>query len=208
MSTPGQRVVVICGSRKPAPGRDSRSAAREMLKPVLIGIGDAGAVPVSFDLRDMELPHFDGRSGADYGCPDLDRLMEAVEDSAAVVFSVPAYWQAPSGPFVDLLNVLGGAAYDRPPGLPAPFTGKRALQLVVGADPASGYLGASISRGMLTALGFVVSPREVVVADPRAIRDVKALTVELRALGREAGECAAAGDEPRDASVAAGAAHG
>ncbi|MEU1476225.1 NAD(P)H-dependent oxidoreductase [Streptomyces sp. NPDC001668] len=193
MSAAGAGVVVVCGSRKPAPGREGRSAARELLKPVLAGIVQAGVVPSVFDLREMELPLFDGRTGGEYGCPDLDRLTAALDSAPVVLFSVPAYWQAPSGPLVNLLDVLGGAAYDRPPGLPAPFLGKTALQLVVGADPASAYVGAGISRDMLAALGFTVDAREVVVADPRAVQDVRALTTSLRELGGHAAALVGAG---------------
>lgn len=186
MSATPTKVVVICGSCKPAPGIDRPSAARELLKPVLAGIARAGATASVFDLRDMVLPFFDGRTGEQYDCPDLDRLTTALSEATTVFLAVPAYWQAPSGPLVNLLNILGGAAYDRTPGSRPPFEGKTAVQLVVGADPSSGYLAAAISRSMLASLGFLVSPRETVVANPRAVRDVQALTKELRELGAHA----------------------
>ncbi|MFH8588708.1 NADPH-dependent FMN reductase [Streptomyces celluloflavus] len=203
MTRKNPTVVVVCGSRKPAPGIDRPSAARELLKPVLAGISDTGATTVQFDLRKMDIPLFDGRTAEEYDSPDVDRLTAALSNCTAVVFSVPAYWNAPSGPVINLLNVLGGASYDRTPDLPPPYQGKRAAQLVVGADPASGYLAAATFRGSLSALGFRVSPHEVVVGNPRSVGNIRVLTAQLRALGAHAGSGARDPEEPHSGVVVA-----
>src|SRR2546423_8380962 len=106
------RFLLICGSRKPARGRDSPSAARTMLRTVGEGIAATGRSYEWLDLRDLDLPFFDGRAVEEYGSPDLDRLADAIADSTIVTLSVPAYWGGPAGVVKNALDCLGGAAYE------------------------------------------------------------------------------------------------
>ena len=92
MTTTPASFLAICGSRKPAPAVDKRSAARELLRAVVQGMTEAGARPRWLDLRDLDLPHFDGRSVEEYHNPDLTLAADAVRRSDVIVLSVPAYW--------------------------------------------------------------------------------------------------------------------
>lgn len=180
------RVAMLCGSLKPAPGVDRPSSSRELLRAVAAGLDDAGAEHVLLDLRDLTLPMFDGRGPDDYGSPDLDRVRKAIGDSDALVISTPAYWSSASGPLVNLLDLIGGANYDRVPDTPLPLNGLVALLLTVGADDASAYLGAQQMRGILTAMGAWVAPQEVTIGNPRGVRRLGDVVSDLRELGRAA----------------------
>jgi NAD(P)H-dependent FMN reductase len=177
------RVVVLCGSRKPAPGLTKHSAARELLRAVYAGLNDSDCPCVGIDLRDLDIPQFDGRDCAEYESEDLSHVQKQLAEAAVLVVSVPAYWNAASGPLVNLLNVLGGAAYDHDPGSTLPLDGLIVVLVTVGADEASAYLGASQIRGIFSAMGAWVAPREVVVANPRTIRDMSGVVRQLRDLG-------------------------
>lgn len=180
------RVAVLCGSRKPAPGVDRPSSSRELLRAVVAGLDDVGAEYTMLDLRDLDVPQFDGRNSDGYGCADLDKVRKIVDDSDVLVVSVPAYWSMASGPLVNLFNVLGGANYDHVDTGPGPLDGRVAVLLTVGADESSGYLAAMQMRGMLSALGAWVAPREVTIGNPRRIGRLGDVVTSLRELGRYA----------------------
>ena len=177
------RFLLICGSRKPAPGRDSPSAARTMLRAVGEGIAASGRSYDWLDLRDLDLPFFDGRSVEDYGNPDLDRLADAIAESKVVTLSVPAYWGGPAGVVKNALDCLGGAAYDAAPDRPLPLEGKIVAVFVVGADDVSAYNAASSIRVTLSELGAWVAPRMFVVGNPRRVPKVETLVADLKAFG-------------------------
>lgn len=176
--------LLICGSRKPAPGHEGRSASREMLRVVAQGMTEAGAEYDWLDLHDLDLPFFDGRQGSAYGCPDLDRVLAAVEAASVIVLSVPAYWGSPAGALKNLLDLIGGAAYDLPAGSSLPLAGKMTALLVVGADPGSGYTALATMRTALAAMGAWTAPRAQVIGDPRQLRGVQALLASLTDFGR------------------------
>lgn len=180
------RVTVLCGSRKPAPGVDRPSSSRELLRAVVAGLDDEGAEHTSVDLRDLDLPQFDGRGPDDHDCPDLQHVRTVLAGSDALVVSVPAYWSMASGPLVNLFNLLGGANYDLDPDLPLPLDGLVAVLLTVGADDTSAHLGAQQVRGMLAAMGAWVAPRQVTVGNPRRIARFADVVADLRRLGRYA----------------------
>lgn len=179
-------VLLICGSRKPAPGRTSPSAAREMLKAVRSGVGEAGAESDWIDLRDLDLPFFDGRGVGQYESPDLDRTWEAIRAARTLVISVPAYWGGPSGAIKNLLDLLGGAAYDLPADAAPPLRGKTVALLVVGADELAAHCGLSAMQTILMSMGAWVAPTAMVVGNPRKVRDLEALLRRLKDFGRYA----------------------
>lgn len=187
------RLLFICGSRKPGPGKQGPSAARELLRAVAAGVEAAGGAHDWFDLRELDLPFFDGRPASDYGSADLDRVSAAVAASDVLVLSVPAYWGAPAGVVKNLLDLIGGPAYDAPPDEPPPLAGKVAALLVVGADDisAAGALGSL--RLTLASMGAWTAPRAVVVPNPRQLRDVGKLMATLK----DFGAYAAALEKPR-----------
>lgn len=180
----GRSTLLICGSRKPPQGHEGRSASREMLRVVAHGMTEAGAEYDWLDLRDLDLPFFDGRHGGAYESPDLDRVLAAVEAATIIVFSVPAYWGAPAGVLKNLLDLIGGAAYDLPPGTSLPLAGKMTALLVVGADRGSGHTALAAMRTTLAVMGAWTAPRAEVVGDPRQLRGVQALLASLTDFGR------------------------
>jgi NAD(P)H-dependent FMN reductase len=183
----GSPVLAICGSRKPAPESGGRSAARELLRTVCHGMTLAGTTPDWLDLRELALPLFDGRMPEQYGSPDLTRAMADVAAAETLVLSVPAYWGGPAGVVKNFLDVLGGPAYDAPPGTPLPLAGKVAALLVVGADPVSGPAALGAMRMTLASMGAWVAPRAEVVGDLRAVRSVAPLLERLKDFGAYVG---------------------
>lgn len=180
------KCLLICGSRKPAPGVDRPSAARELLKAVATGVAEAGAEPDWLDLRDLDLPFFDGRDRHEYGSADLARVASAIEAAGVIVLSVPAYWSGPAGGVKNLLDLLGGAAYDQPPGTPTPLEDKVVALLVVGSDDQSAAVARAQVQAMLASMGAWTAPRAVVVANPRRVRSVDVLLETLKEFGRYA----------------------
>lgn len=179
----GHSTLLICGSRKPPAGQEGRSASREMLRVVAQGMMQTGAEYDWLDLRDLDLPFFDGRHGSAYGCPDLDRALAAVEAAAVIVFSVPAYWGGPAGVLKNFLDLIGGAAYDLPAGVSLPLAGKMTALLVVGADHGSGHTALAAMRTTLAAMGAWTAPRAEVIGDPRQLKSVQALLATLTDFG-------------------------
>lgn len=178
-----RKMLAVCGSRKPPPGSDARSAARELLRAVVAGAEQEGTACEWLDVRDVKLPLFDGRSLADYGDPELARVADAFARHSLLVLSVPAYWGGPAGVVKNLLDLVGGAAYDAPPDVEPPLAGKVAALLVVGADPLSADVALASLRTTLAAMGAWVAPRAHVIGNPRAIRDPAALVRSLTDFG-------------------------
>src|SRR6266536_2685084 len=153
----GPPFLAVCGSRKPAPGISRPSAARELLRAVVQGMAEAGAEAAWLDLRDLDLPHFDGRPPEADGSADLERARAQVLRSQVVVLSVPAFWQGPAGVVKNFLDLVGGPAYDAPPDQAPPLAGKVVALLVVGADRGSGHSALGAMR--LTSPRWVPGPR-------------------------------------------------
>ncbi|MFM9448275.1 NADPH-dependent FMN reductase [Streptomyces acidiscabies] len=180
------RVTLLCGSRKPAPGVQRPSSARQLLLAVQAGLADEGTPFDQLDLRDLDIPQFDGRSRAEYGSADLEKVHAAFAASDVIVVSAPAYWNAVSGPLLNLFDVLGGANYDLVPDRELPLDGKIVVLLVVGADHSSAYQAAAGLRSTLSAMGAWVAPRETVIGNPRQVPDFAAVVRDVRDLGRYA----------------------
>ncbi len=176
--------LFLCGSIKPAPGTDVRSASRELLKLVMSGYTKHRADGQWFDLRDRPLPFYDGRFHGEYQDPALNELVEAVGTNQRIVLSVPAYWGAAAGGIKNALDLLGGPAYDNPSGR-TPLQGKKAILLVVGATERDGWLAAVQMRTTLLAMGASVSEREIIVGNLRqsSAAQRKELALQLFALG-------------------------
>jgi NAD(P)H-dependent FMN reductase len=181
--------VILCGSRKPAPNYNRHSAARELLRPVQAGLDNAGCPSITLDMRDLDLPQFDGRDRAEYHASDLDLVHKHLTDAQVLIVSVPAYWNSVSGPLVNLFNLIGGAAYDHDPDRLPPLNGLIAITVTVGADESSAYLAAGQMRGILSSMGAWIAPREVIVGNPRAIPNMGRIVRQLRELGQYAADC-------------------
>src|SRR6266536_1521272 len=156
----GPPFLAVCGSRKPAPGISRPSAARELLRAVVQGMAEAGAEAAWLDLRDLDLPHFDGRPPEAYGSADLERARAQVLRSQVVVLSVPAYWQGPAGVVKNFLDLVGGP------------------------DRGSGHSALGAMRLTLAAMGAWTAPRAAVVGDLREVRSTAVLLASLKEFGR------------------------
>lgn len=166
-------LCLLCGSRKPAPGLQTPSASREMLKEIQLGVR-AAKVPSTFvDLREYELPFWDGREAAGYGSPELDRLRAELVQASGFVWSIPAYWNSLSGVMKNLVDLVGEE----------PFRGKLIGLLVVGMDEPSAWHGAAQARRMIASLGAWCPPEQMVIGNPRKVTDLDALRKELRSFG-------------------------
>lgn len=167
------KVLLLCGSMKPAPGSTARSASREMLREIGAGVRAAGAETELLDLRELRLPWWDGRVGQEYGSADLDRCARAIAGADAVVLSAPAYWDSLSGVVKNLFDLLG----------PAPWRGRLVAGLVVGMNQSSAWHGEDQLRQVLAAVGAWALPEAFVLGDPRSHPDTAALVKELRRFG-------------------------
>src|SRR5262245_28433747 len=135
-ATPASPLLAVCGSLKPAAGRNEPSACRELLKLALAPV--AGIYPSieTLDLREACLPAFDGREPWEYDHPALVGARAAVEAAAGYVFSVPAYWGGIGAAFKNFVETVCGPGYDR---RGSPFAGKPAATLIVGSEPRTAH---------------------------------------------------------------------
>lgn len=166
-------IYLFCGSKKPAPGIESVSAAREMLREIDKGVKLTGTETMFRDLRDFELPFWDGRNTNEYDSADLEILYEEMKSATGFIFSIPAYWNAISGGMKNVFDLLGAE----------PFVGKLVGLLIVGMDEESAYSGAFQSREIISSLGGWVPPQSIIVGNPRDIPDRAQLIRELRNYG-------------------------
>ncbi|WP_322905683.1 NAD(P)H-dependent oxidoreductase [Paenibacillus campi] len=161
------KTLIVCGSLKPGPSKDSKSAARELLKIVQKSFADHHYDHYNYvDLRELQLPYFDGRGPLEYAEASVKQWYESVMEAEHIIVSAPAYWRTLSGGFINALNVLGGPLYDYPE--QADFLkGKTIFLVVVGAEYADAVLGASQLRATFSAMGATVAPKDIVVGNLR-----------------------------------------
>src|SRR5262249_28664051 len=146
-------VLLLCGSRKPAADRpEVKSASRELLRFAAAGVRASGAPSATLDLRDLELPWWDGRAVAECDSPDLTRLDAAVRSANVLLASIPAYWGGMSGVFKNVIDLLGADA----------FRGSQVVPLVVGQDDASAWLAAGQLPAVCARLDAVVQATQPV----------------------------------------------
>lgn len=177
-------ILLICGSRKPAPGKKIPSAARELLKVIQEGIKNAGGKINLIDLREVELPFFDGRTLDEYKNRDLNSAYDLINKSCLIVFSVPSYWGGPSGVVKNFLDLLGGPKYRDQTNQESPFKNKIVGLLIVGDDDVSSQNSYTDMRTILNALGAWTLPNNVVIGNPRHLKDVNKLFSELKEYGK------------------------
>jgi azobenzene reductase len=166
-------VALVCGSRKPAPGSTERSAARALLSEVEHGVRAAGHDTTWIDLREVELPWWDGRPTEDYASDDLNAVTETLASSAVIVISTPAYWDGLSGPVKNLFDLAGAR----------PWRDRTVAGLVVGMNDSSAYAGEEQLRQVVCAVGAWWAPHSMVVPDPRSHADIPGLRRDLRRFG-------------------------
>ncbi len=179
------KVLLICGSRKPARGKHTPSAVRELLKIVDQGIVKNGGTTTLIDLRNKELPFFDGREPEEYTSKDLISILKAIKTSSVIVISVPAYWAGTSGVIKNLFDLLGGPKYHHAENQPLPLEHKLVALLIVGDDEISSSIAVMQMRQTINSLGGWVLPQQVVIGNPQQIKDISGLFVRLEKFGKD-----------------------
>lgn len=177
-------ILVICGSRKPAPGKTTPSAARELLKVVQEGIKEGGGRTEIIDLREKELPFFDGRFIEEYKNKDLSQIYNLIKKSPVIVMSIPAYWSGPSGVVKNCLDLLGGPKYKNQQNQESPFKNKIVGLLIVGDDDRSSQNAYTFILTTLNALGAWITPKNIVIGNPSQLKNVKQLLFLLKQYGK------------------------
>ena len=181
----------VSTSLKPGPGRPGRSATRALLTVALEAVRQVTPHVRILDLREQQLPFFDGRQSCEYDDPVVERVWSEVNQAGSLLLSVPCYWAGVSGVFKNFIDVLCGPAYDFRDGTTTVFAGKPIGCLVVGADVASAEAGVAQVQQILLSTGARLVGEPVVVANPRAHRvDMK--IGDLIALAAGLARCAIA----------------
>jgi NAD(P)H-dependent FMN reductase len=171
-------LLAICGSLKPAAGRDEPSACRELLRLALAPLGEVYPSIETLDLREASLPPFDGREPWDYHHPGLAAARDAVDAAGGYVFSVPAYWGGLGAAFKNFVETVCGPGYE---GRSSPFAGKPAAVLIVGSVPRTARVAAPQIEAVLDALGLECVSPPIVVGDPHKLDDAGRAVQELTA---------------------------
>jgi NAD(P)H-dependent FMN reductase len=179
----------VCASLKPAPGRQGRSAARSILYYALDTLGAVYPEVFLLDLRDHQLPFFDGQMPHEYDDPALQFVWSCVGRTGALLLSVPAYWSGVSGVFKNFVDTLCGPIYDydREDIVTTIFANKPVGLLIVGADETSAHVGADQAQQIMLSTGAQLVGQPVVVTNPRSggieagmlSRELIALAAEL-----------------------------
>lgn len=199
-------VVLLCMSKKPGEHEPwKRSAARQLLRVCETSLTDAGIATDFIDLRDHEIPFFDGRPIGSYG-PVVDDLAARLRHARLVLFGFPAYWGGLNGYGKNFLDVLGGAVYDAED-RETPLTGTFVSAVVVGGTQGDSGVGLAAFRHVMAEMGATPLPDAVALDNPRshpAIKDVVTRCYRLpRTLMERSGLADARGRALRDpASVA------
>jgi NAD(P)H-dependent FMN reductase len=169
-------LLAVCGSLKPAAGRDEPSACRELLRLALRPLVGIYPSIETLDLRDASLPPFDGREPWDYHHSGLAAARAAVEAAGGYVLSVPAYWGGVGAAFKNFVETVCGPGYD---GRSSPFAGKPAATLIVGSGVRTAQAAAPQIESILDALGLERVCPPIVVGDPHELDDVGRAVQEL-----------------------------
>src|SRR5438046_7541531 len=128
-AVPASSLLAVCGSLKPALGRKNSSACRELLRLALAPVAEIYPLIETLDLREAQLPFFDGREPSEYDHAGLVAARAAVEAAGGYVFSVPAYWGGIGSAFKNFVETVCGPGYE---GQRSPFAGKPVAVLIVG----------------------------------------------------------------------------
>lgn len=184
-------VLCVTVSMKPAPGRTTPSACRNLLTHAARRVAVIYPAIGILDLREVPLPWFDGRPPGEMhhpvgGCHDL------VARSGALFLAIPAYWCAVSASFKNFVEVLSGPAYDGRC-VATPFVDKPVGYFVVGADERSAVAADGQARAILQAVGARLVGEPVVLGNPaanpqRLERDAQRIIAELGSLVQRVAE--------------------
>ncbi|MFB4160664.1 NADPH-dependent FMN reductase [Geomicrobium sp. JSM 1781026] len=161
-------VLLVSGSFKPELGVEGKSAARETIGLVKRGCEDAGAPFSYLDLREYQLPTYNGSFYYDYKLLDLKKINDVIQEHNTIVFSVPAYCCMVAGGFINFINVMCGPLYDSPDGKYI-FKGKKIHLIVVGAEEEDASLGLNQLQKMFLNMGAILKSPHIIISNPRII---------------------------------------
>ncbi len=182
----GKQTLLICGSMKPSPLKESKSAARELLNIVKKGFDEHKYYDYKImDLRDLKLPFFDGRNTFEYQNDNVDDLYNSMLEAEHIIISAPSYWKSVAGSVINAINVIGGPLYDFPEKKEL-LNGKKISLVVVGAELVDAVHGSSQLRNTFSSMGATVLGKEIVVGNLRTlgIKEQSKLATDLYNLGK------------------------
>lgn len=177
-ATAASPLLAVCGSLKPAAGHGEPSACRELLRLALSPVASIYPSIETLDLREAQLPAFDGREPWEYGHPALIATRDLVEAAAGYVFSVPAYWGGIGAAFKNFIETVCGPGYG---GVNSPFADKPAAALIVGSDSRSSHAAEPQIKSVLDALGLLPVRSPILVDDPHELVETARAVQELTA---------------------------
>lgn len=160
------RLLAICASLKPAPGRDEPSACRELLKAATGYLERVFPAIDLLDLRDVSLPGFEGLLPETHYSPAVRQSHAQITGAAGLILSVPAYWGGVGSSFKAFVEVMCGPSYNAEAA--SPFQGKPLVALLIGSDAHSAHEGANQLDVILRAVGARQIAAPVIVPDPAA----------------------------------------
>lgn len=196
-----ERVLLLCGSLKPPKDSGGSSASRQFLEVVRRGIEDAAMVEVaSLDLRDLDLPFYDGRVAEDYDHEQLRDTVHAIKRAEHIVLSVPAYWRSAASGVINLIDLVGGPLYDLPQS-DTVLSEQTVHLVVVGAQYSDAVYAASQLHNAFSALGATVAPDDVLVGNIREAEQAqkKEIVRRLYNVGKTIGSVYAAAPQGKGA---------
>jgi NAD(P)H-dependent FMN reductase len=162
---------------KPGP-----SASRTLLDEAVKSIKSVYPPVDLFDLREANLPFFDGQDPTNHLDASVQLAGEAVRACGGLVISVPCYWNSVSGVFKNFIDVLCGAAYDLAEPVTV-FTGKPVGLIVVGADHDSATSGHVDAERIIRGVGGTLVADSVIVANPRQAGIAASVPAQITRLG-------------------------
>lgn len=161
-------IIGVCGSIKPAPGYDSKSAARSFMSYALNSLNQVYENIVIIDLRDYAIPLFSGQTISELNDSSLNQINDALNKCGAVLFAIPVYWSGVSGVFKNFIDVFCGPSYDLPNGRDSTiFFKKHCGLIVISADYESATWGCENAIKIVNSIGMKQVDDPVLIANPR-----------------------------------------
>jgi NAD(P)H-dependent FMN reductase len=176
--TAASPLLAVCGSLKPALGREDPSACRELLRLALGPLLSVYPVIETLDLRKARLPAFDGREPWDYAHQALVDARHQVDVAGGYIFSVPAYWGGIGSAFKNFIETVCGPGYG---GGCSPFAEKPVAVLVVGSDSRTARAAEQQIESLLDAVGLLSVCSPILVGNPHDLAETARAVQELTA---------------------------
>lgn len=148
------KTVSICASYKSESGRAGKRSATRQLGSIARSALARIVGPVDdLNLCDSRLPFFEGVPLTYYDDEGSMSFHKSIADATAILLQAPAYWQGPSGVVKNLLDLLGGAAYDDRNDCKTILQDKKVALMIVGAQSGDAELAKDQLRRTVISLG-------------------------------------------------------